>query len=73
MYRAEDYKAGKGIKPKKPSTSILPYLREMQAEEAKRTASPKPVENSVREQVEERATLTEESYNEARRSILAEG
>lgn len=28
MYRAEDYKAGKGLERKKPKTSILPYLKE---------------------------------------------
>lgn len=67
MYRAEDYKAGKGITRKKPHTSILPYLRAQEAE--KEEAGRKPASPTTADTTPHK----EESYAEARRSILAEG
>lgn len=72
MYRAEDYKAGKGITRKKPHTSVLPYLRSQEAEKVeagRKPASP----TSTGTKKADTTPHTEESYNEARRSILAEG
>lgn len=70
MYTAEDCKAGE--KRKKPHTSIMPFLRAQETEKAeagKKPASPTPTGSKKAD-----VTLQpEESYNEARRSILAEG
>ncbi len=75
MVRAEDVKGGYGQQKKKPSTSILPYLRAKQAEEAeaKRSSSPKPVEKKTEKKAEEKAPHKEETYEEAIHSILSEG
>lgn len=70
MYRAEDYKAGKGITGKKPHTSVLPFLRAQEAEKAeagKKPASPTHTDTDK----ESMTPQKEETYNEARRSILA--
>ena len=75
MYRAEDHKAGKGMRYKKPYTSILPYLRDRNKEktEAGKSASDKPV---VKREKVNAIPVNEkqenETYDDARRSILAE-
>ena len=66
------YKAGKGITRKNPSTSILPYLRALEAE--KEEAGRKPASPTTADTKKTDTTHhKEESYDEARRSILAEG
>lgn len=60
MYKAEDYKSGHGQR-KKPTTSILPYLKAKTEEKMPYKPQRKPTE----------ATLIEESYDEARRKIIA--
>lgn len=75
MYKATDYTSGYGQR-KKPSTPILPYLRAKEAEgrakaksEKRDRGSEKPLQTSYNEPTG--ATLAEESYDEARRKIIA--
>lgn len=74
MITGTDVKSGYGQRGRKPTTSVLPYLRAKQAEEAKK-ASNKPVKRVTEEKagkkvVEENTPHTEETYEEAIHSIM---
>ena len=69
MYRAEDAIAGYGQRRKKPSTSILPYLRAREAEKeeaGRKPASPKP----NKDKAEKKKDAGSDQYDKARLEIL---
>ena len=61
MYTSQDYLSGYGQKREKPYLSILPYLRNKAQESTKANITPV-----------DKTKEPENSYNEARRSILLE-
>lgn len=72
MIMAQDVLSGYGQKPKKPKTTILPYLRAKEAAEKKaqrKTQAQKTIDTHKDEPT--KAEPVEESYDEARRKIIA--
>ena len=72
MYRAEDAIAGYGQRWKKPSTSILPYLRAREAEKeeaGRKPASPKPNKDKA-EKMEKKKDAGADQYDKVRLEIL---
>lgn len=66
MIMAQDVLSGYGQKPKNAKTSILPYLR---AKEVAEKEAQKPMDTLKDEPT--KADPVDESYDEARRKILA--
>lgn len=72
MIMAQDVLSGYGQKPKKTKTSILPYLRAKEAAEkkAQRKAQSREPMDTLKDEPT-KAEPVEESYDEARRKIIA--
>lgn len=72
MIMAQDVLSGYGQKPKKAKTSILPYLRAKEAaeKEAQRKTPAQKTMDALKDEPT-KTDLVEESYDEARRKIIA--